>query len=88
MKREEGNKEELVDLKDVKPKGRTLIVMGTYSIGKERIVKGKLTPLVGGEIEDGNSCGSRTRLEDLLRSPKEGHTLMRDRSRFAFHAEL
>ena len=32
-------KEELVELKP-KPKGRTLVVMGTYSIGKERIVKG------------------------------------------------
>lgn len=37
------SKEQLVELKpDVKPKpkGRTLVVMGTYSIGKERIVKG------------------------------------------------
>jgi DNA cross-link repair 1A protein len=32
-------KEELVEIKP-KPKGRTLVVMGTYSIGKERIVKG------------------------------------------------
>lgn len=44
VKREEGMdvKEELVELKPEieKPKGRTLIVMGTYSIGKERIVKG------------------------------------------------
>ena len=41
VKQEEGVKEELQELKDVKPK-RTLIVMGTYSIGKERIVKGEL----------------------------------------------
>lgn len=34
--------EELVEI-DRKPKGRTLVVMGTYSIGKERIVKGKLS---------------------------------------------
>lgn len=35
-------KEELVEVKPkIKPKGRTLVVMGTYSIGKERIVKGK-----------------------------------------------
>jgi hypothetical protein len=33
-------KEELVEVKP-KPKGRTLVVMGTYSIGKERIVKGE-----------------------------------------------
>ena len=41
VKREDDVKEELVELKDVKPRGRTLIVMGTYSIGKERIVKGE-----------------------------------------------
>lgn len=44
VKLENGDiKEELVEVKpDVKPKpkGRTLVVMGTYSIGKERIVKG------------------------------------------------
>lgn len=34
--------EPLVEVK-AKPKGRTLVVMGTYSIGKERIVKGKFT---------------------------------------------
>jgi DNA cross-link repair 1A protein len=33
-------KEELVEVKP-KSKGRTLVVMGTYSIGKERIVKGE-----------------------------------------------
>jgi DNA cross-link repair 1A protein len=36
---EEDVKEELVEVKP-KTKGRTLVVMGTYSIGKERIVKG------------------------------------------------
>ena len=37
----EGIKDEpLVEVK-AKPKGRTLVVMGTYSIGKERIVKGQ-----------------------------------------------
>ena len=40
----EGVKEEpLVELK-AKPKNRTLVVMGTYSIGKERIVKGQSHP--------------------------------------------
>ena len=40
----EGVKEEpLVEVK-AKPKGRTLVVMGTYSIGKERIVKGQYEP--------------------------------------------
>ena len=39
--------DQLVDAK-VKPKGRTLIVMGTYSIGKERIVKGVSGPPVAG----------------------------------------
>ncbi|KAK6908877.1 hypothetical protein I203_102882 [Kwoniella mangroviensis CBS 8507] len=40
VKKEDGDvKEELKDIHDVKPKGRTLVVMGTYSIGKERIVK-------------------------------------------------
>lgn len=42
VKKEGGEAEELVEI-DEKPKGRTLVVMGTYSIGKERIVKGKLT---------------------------------------------
>lgn len=46
VKRESGDdvKEELNEIgqKEMKPKGRTLIVMGTYSIGKERIVKGEL----------------------------------------------
>ena len=42
VKQGEGVKEELLELKNVKPK-RTLIVMGTYSIGKERIVKGEMT---------------------------------------------
>jgi DNA cross-link repair 1A protein len=46
LKKEEDVKPEGEQLKEVqegilKPKGRTLIVMGTYSIGKERIVKGK-----------------------------------------------
>lgn len=36
--------EELVEV-DKKPKGRTLVVMGTYSIGKERIVKGELSSM-------------------------------------------
>lgn len=54
VKLEEGDEKPLVKLepgdispqKDakVKPKGRTLIVMGTYSIGKERIVKGGSGP--------------------------------------------
>ncbi|WWC73626.1 uncharacterized protein I206_107598 [Kwoniella pini CBS 10737] len=41
VKKEENGdvKDELKDINDVKPKGRTLVVMGTYSIGKERIVK-------------------------------------------------
>ncbi|WWD04187.1 hypothetical protein V865_002254 [Kwoniella europaea PYCC6329] len=40
VKKEDNDvKEELRDINDVKPKGRTLVVMGTYSIGKERIVK-------------------------------------------------
>jgi DNA cross-link repair 1A protein len=39
MKGESGEGEALVEI-DRKPKGRTLVVMGTYSIGKERIVKG------------------------------------------------
>lgn len=37
--------EPLVEIKP-KPKGRTLVVMGTYSIGKERIVKGQLLPAI------------------------------------------
>ena len=51
VKMEEGDEKPLVKLEagelspqkelKVKPKGRTLIVMGTYSIGKERIVKGQ-----------------------------------------------
>jgi len=51
VKMEEGDERPLVKLEagelspqkelKVKPKGRTLIVMGTYSIGKERIVKGQ-----------------------------------------------
>nr|XP_019043488.1 DNA cross-link repair 1A protein [Kwoniella bestiolae CBS 10118]OCF22418.1 DNA cross-link repair 1A protein [Kwoniella bestiolae CBS 10118] len=40
VKKEDSDvKEELKDINDIKPKGRTLVVMGTYSIGKERIVK-------------------------------------------------
>ncbi|WWC92862.1 uncharacterized protein L201_007823 [Kwoniella dendrophila CBS 6074] len=39
VKKEDDVKEELKDINDIKPKGRTLVVMGTYSIGKERIVK-------------------------------------------------
>ena len=42
VKREDDVKDELEEMKDLKPKGRTLVVMGTYSIGKERIVKGEL----------------------------------------------
>lgn len=40
VKVEEAKDEPLVEVK-AKPKGRTLVVMGTYSIGKERIVKGQ-----------------------------------------------
>ncbi|WVR08003.1 hypothetical protein IAU60_005047 [Kwoniella sp. DSM 27419] len=38
-KEDDDVKEELQDVNELKPKGRTLVVMGTYSIGKERIVK-------------------------------------------------
>lgn len=40
LESKDGVKEELVEVKP-KTKGRTLVVMGTYSIGKERIVKGR-----------------------------------------------
>jgi len=53
VKREDDVKEELVEMKDVKPKGRTLIVMGTYSIGKERIVKGESSPSKDGKTDPG-----------------------------------
>ncbi len=53
VKREDDVKEELVEMKDVKPKGRTLIVMGTYSIGKERIVKGEFSPSKDGKTDPG-----------------------------------
>lgn len=45
VKREDEDvKDELVDINGKpKSKGRTLVVMGTYSIGKERIVKGMST---------------------------------------------
>lgn len=39
--------EELVEIKP-KTKGRTLVVMGTYSIGKERIVKGQSSKAIPG----------------------------------------
>ncbi|WRT69748.1 uncharacterized protein IL334_006739 [Kwoniella shivajii] len=39
VKKEDEVKDELKEMGDLKPKGRTLVVMGTYSIGKERIVK-------------------------------------------------
>jgi DNA cross-link repair 1A protein len=47
----EGKEEVLRELKEekMKPKGRTLIVMGTYSIGKERIVKGEIHGAFGEE---------------------------------------
>ncbi len=44
VKREDDFKDELLELKIIKPK-RTLVVMGTYSIGKERIVKGMFSAL-------------------------------------------
>lgn len=48
VKKEEGVKEEVKeDLGEVgkRVKGRTLVVVGTYSIGKERIVKGEHTSI-------------------------------------------
>jgi hypothetical protein len=69
----------LRDVKDikVKPKGRTLIVMGTYSIGKERIVKGELS-LVHPSLT--SSRGQSTGLEDLLRPAEKGNTALSNRS--------
>jgi DNA cross-link repair 1A protein len=58
------------DNKPVKPKGRTLIVMGTYSIGKERIVKGGLPhSLCQAEIElnEYGSRGESIRHHNILR---------------------
>lgn len=50
LEAEDGVKEEpLVEVKP-KPKGRTLVVMGTYSIGKERIVKGRLESACGTDV--------------------------------------
>ena len=62
--------EQLVSVKREKPPARTLVIMGTYSIGKERIVKGNLDPLKSRRRLTPLSRRSSTRHDDLLR-PKE-----------------
>jgi DNA cross-link repair 1A protein len=50
----------------VKPTARTLVVMGTYSIGKERIVKGECILGRIAVAERDCSCGKGVRIKDLL----------------------
>ncbi|ORY34687.1 DNA repair metallo-beta-lactamase-domain-containing protein [Naematelia encephala] len=70
---EEDLKDGLVDIKDQKPKGRTLIVMGTYSIGKERIVQA-----VAKAIASKIYCDPRKRSILLCQTDPELHALLTD----------
>nr|XP_031858424.1 uncharacterized protein CI109_006187 [Kwoniella shandongensis]KAA5525496.1 hypothetical protein CI109_006187 [Kwoniella shandongensis] len=80
-KEEEGDmdgevKEELKDVGDMAPmkkKGRTLVVMGTYSIGKERIVKA-VAKALGTTIY----CDPRKKGILLCQTDAELHSLMSD----------
>ncbi|KAI9638791.1 DNA repair metallo-beta-lactamase-domain-containing protein [Dioszegia hungarica] len=62
--------EELVEI-DRKPKGRTLVVMGTYSIGKERIVKA-VAKAIGSKIY----CDPRKKGILLCETDPELHSLL------------
>ncbi|KAK8849727.1 hypothetical protein IAR55_005062 [Kwoniella newhampshirensis] len=81
VKKEEGDidgdvKEELKEVGDtgaVKKKGRTLVVMGTYSIGKERIVKA-VAKALGTKIY----CDPRKKGILLCQTDAELHSLMSD----------
>ncbi|OCF43848.1 DNA cross-link repair 1A protein [Kwoniella heveanensis CBS 569] len=64
-------KEELREVGDVKPKGRTLVVMGTYSIGKERIVKA-VAKALGSTIY----CDPRKKGILLCQTDPELHSLL------------
>ncbi|KAL7419134.1 DNA cross-link repair protein PSO2/SNM1 [Cryptotrichosporon argae] len=66
-------KEELVDINELKPKGRTLVVVGTYSIGKERIVKGVARAL-GSKIY----CDPRKRAILMCQADPELHSMLTD----------
>lgn len=85
----DGIKEELKEVKP-KPKGRTLVVMGTYSIGKERIVKGKLVVMLrqAMALTINLSRGQNLGFDDILRSSQEGDPAMRDGCRASCDAQL
>lgn len=89
VKAENGEEDKLRSVNDlmipkpvvkVKPKARTLIVMGTYSIGKERIVKGELLVTRGISWALTDSGRESTRDEDLLRPAEAGDLAVSDRS--------
>ncbi|KAK4688537.1 DNA cross-link repair 1A protein, partial [Tremellales sp. Uapishka_1] len=72
VKKESKNdvKDELVELPE-KKKGRTLVVVGTYSIGKERIVKG-IARALGSKIY----CDTRKRGILLCEADPELHSML------------
>jgi DNA cross-link repair 1A protein len=68
-----------VGIVDEKPKGRTLVVMGTYSIGKERIVKGKFPACL--------TYSTMLTKQPLLKHSEPQYTVIRER-RALFSAKL